>query len=54
MVGISYPPNKYRPLTQLFRRKQYMGACDQKTTESILDFFYDQGGMCPFTKGMLA
>ncbi|EOO01502.1 putative norsolorinic acid reductase protein [Phaeoacremonium minimum UCRPA7] len=24
--------------------KQYMGACDQKTTESILDFFYDQGG----------
>lgn len=21
-----------------------MGACDQKTTESILDFFYDQGG----------
>ncbi|KAJ0115357.1 hypothetical protein J7T55_012635 [Diaporthe amygdali] len=22
----------------------YMGACDQKTTESILDFFYEQGG----------
>lgn len=24
--------------------KDYMGACDQKTTESILDFFYDNGG----------
>lgn len=22
-----------------------MGACDQKNTESILDFFYEQGGM---------
>lgn len=21
-----------------------MGACDQKTTEEILDFFYEQGG----------
>lgn len=21
-----------------------MGACDQKTTESILDYFYEQGG----------
>jgi len=21
-----------------------MGACDQKTTESILDFFYESGG----------
>lgn len=25
--------------------ESYMGACDQKTTEEILDFFYDQGGM---------
>ncbi|KAI0010027.1 norsolorinic acid reductase [Xylariaceae sp. FL0662B] len=24
--------------------KEFMGACDQKTTESILDFFYEQGG----------
>lgn len=24
--------------------KDYMGACDQKTTESILDFYYGQGG----------
>lgn len=24
--------------------KGFMGACDQKTTESILDFFYDNGG----------
>ncbi|KAI5868395.1 norsolorinic acid reductase [Durotheca rogersii] len=24
--------------------KEYMGSCDQKTTESILDFFYQQGG----------
>lgn len=24
--------------------ESYMGACDQKTTESILDFFYEQGG----------
>lgn len=24
--------------------KGYMGACDQKTTESILDYFYEQGG----------
>ncbi|KAJ9148923.1 Norsolorinic acid reductase [Pleurostoma richardsiae] len=24
--------------------KDYMGACDQKTTEAILDFFYEQGG----------
>lgn len=24
--------------------KEYMGACDQTTTEAILDFFYDQGG----------
>lgn len=23
---------------------EYMGACDQKTTEEILDFFYEQGG----------
>jgi aryl-alcohol dehydrogenase-like predicted oxidoreductase len=22
----------------------YMGACDQATTEKILDFFYEQGG----------
>lgn len=22
----------------------HMGACDQKTTESILDYFYEQGG----------
>ena len=22
----------------------YMGACDKKTTEGILDFFYEQGG----------
>lgn len=22
----------------------YMGTCDQKTVEGILDFFYDQGG----------
>lgn len=22
-----------------------MGACNQQTTEEILDFFYDQGGM---------
>ena len=21
-----------------------MGACDQKTTEAILDFFYENGG----------
>ncbi len=25
-----------------------MGACDQKTTEGILDFFFDQGGMIMF------
>ena len=24
--------------------KGYMGACDKKTTEGILDFFYEQGG----------
>ncbi|KAJ4327769.1 hypothetical protein N0V84_001731 [Fusarium piperis] len=24
--------------------KDYMGECDQSTTESILDFFYEQGG----------
>ncbi|GJN67809.1 hypothetical protein PLICBS_001851 [Purpureocillium lilacinum] len=24
--------------------KEFMGECDQATTESILDFFYDQGG----------
>lgn len=24
--------------------KSYMGECDQNTTESILDFFYEQGG----------
>ncbi|KAG8168161.1 hypothetical protein KVR01_003850 [Diaporthe batatas] len=24
--------------------ESYMGACDQKTTESILDYFYEQGG----------
>ncbi|KAI0132674.1 aldo/keto reductase [Xylariales sp. AK1849] len=24
--------------------KDYMGACDQATTEKILDFFYEQGG----------
>ncbi|KAI1804344.1 Aldo/keto reductase [Daldinia bambusicola] len=24
--------------------KDYMGECDEKTTEEILDFFYDQGG----------
>jgi aryl-alcohol dehydrogenase-like predicted oxidoreductase len=24
--------------------KDFMGACDQKTTESILDFFYESGG----------
>ncbi|KAL7627717.1 hypothetical protein AAE478_001912 [Parahypoxylon ruwenzoriense] len=24
--------------------KDFMGACDQKTTEGILDFFYEQGG----------
>lgn len=24
--------------------KEYMGACDQKQTEEILDFFYSQGG----------
>ncbi|KAB5532582.1 aldo/keto reductase [Coniochaeta sp. 2T2.1] len=24
--------------------KDYMGACDQKTTEAILDFFYENGG----------
>ncbi|KAI1102217.1 norsolorinic acid reductase [Jackrogersella minutella] len=24
--------------------KEYMGDCDQKTTEEILDFFYEQGG----------
>lgn len=24
--------------------KDFMGTCDQKTTEEILDFFYDQGG----------
>ncbi|PHH66762.1 hypothetical protein CDD81_5894 [Ophiocordyceps australis] len=22
----------------------FMGPCDQSTTESLLDFFYDQGG----------
>ncbi|KAH8173353.1 aldo/keto reductase family protein [Sarocladium implicatum] len=26
------------------RWKPYMGECDQATTESILDFYYDQGG----------
>lgn len=25
--------------------KDYMGACDQNTTDSILDFFYENGGM---------
>lgn len=24
--------------------ESYMGACDQKTTENILDYFYEQGG----------
>jgi predicted aldo/keto reductase-like oxidoreductase len=24
--------------------KGFMGECDQKTTESILDYFYEQGG----------
>ncbi|KAH9908659.1 norsolorinic acid reductase [Xylariomycetidae sp. FL2044] len=24
--------------------KQYMGACDQQTSDQILDFFYEQGG----------
>ncbi|KAI2621487.1 norsolorinic acid reductase [Hypomontagnella submonticulosa] len=24
--------------------KEFMGACDQKTTDEILDFFYEQGG----------
>jgi aryl-alcohol dehydrogenase-like predicted oxidoreductase len=24
--------------------KEYMGACDQPTTEKILDYFYEQGG----------
>lgn len=24
--------------------KGFMGECDQKTTEGILDFFYEQGG----------
>lgn len=24
--------------------KEFMGACDQKATESILDFFYENGG----------
>lgn len=24
-----------------------MGACDQKTTEAILDFFYENGGESP-------
>ncbi len=24
--------------------KPFMGACDQKSTEEILDFYYDQGG----------
>ncbi|KAI1208386.1 norsolorinic acid reductase [Annulohypoxylon truncatum] len=24
--------------------KEFMGACDQKSTEDILDFFYEQGG----------
>lgn len=25
-------------------RKDYMGACDQATTEEILDYFYEQVG----------
>lgn len=24
--------------------ESFLGACDQKTTEGILDFFYEQGG----------
>lgn len=24
--------------------KEFMGACDQATSESILDYFYDNGG----------
>ncbi len=33
--------------------KGYMGACDQKTTEDILDYFYEQGGelMKPWQPG---
>ena len=26
-------------------RKDYMGECNQETTESILDFYYENGGM---------
>lgn len=29
--------------------ESFMGACDQKTTESILDYFYEQGGMVFFS-----
>ncbi|MBE3047376.1 aldo/keto reductase [Candidatus Bathyarchaeota archaeon] len=28
----------------MMSRSGYMGACDKPTTESILDFFYEQGG----------
>jgi hypothetical protein len=47
MRGMCGPTNWTGVLTDntsLFR-KDYMGYCDQKTTEGILDFFYENGGM---------
>uniref|UniRef100_A0A0D2XWX7 NADP-dependent oxidoreductase domain-containing protein n=1 Tax=Fusarium oxysporum (strain Fo5176) TaxID=660025 RepID=A0A0D2XWX7_FUSOF len=39
------PLGRYRLLSPTAsRRKEWMGECDQSTSESILDFFYEQGG----------
>lgn len=29
--------------------KDFMGTCDQASTEAILDYFYDNGGMIPLS-----
>jgi hypothetical protein len=44
LVCPSYPYSLTDPFLILSHRKGYMGACDQKTVEDILDFFYDQVG----------
>tara|TARA_R110002060_G_scaffold16129_6_gene22424 strand:+ start:888 stop:1070 length:183 start_codon:yes stop_codon:yes gene_type:complete len=43
MPGESKPPIE-QLYTDTSTRKDFMGECDQKTTEEILDFFYESGG----------
>jgi aryl-alcohol dehydrogenase-like predicted oxidoreductase len=35
-------------------RKGFMGECNQETVESILDYFYEQGGNFIDTYGVLS